>query len=805
MSIQIKQEQNTGKTKNVKCWEEFGCTDTKCPAFKSLSLRCWLYSGTHCHDQIQGKFIEKMEICLNCTVFQKNMDTLSMKKTLEVTKHQFNQFRQLVDERDKEAEKVGMELSIGLSEVFDALKKIAAGDPTIRISESSEIELISKLKCMVNLTAQEIGEIVDLSHEFAIDLAEHFDVLHRVAKGDLDVRVTGSSHGELSESLKKVTNEMIENIAREITERKKAEQELRTSEERYRSFLKNFQGIAFRGTLDFQPIFFHGAVEQITGHTSDNFLSGQIRWDQVIHPVDIDHIPGINELKSIPNYAVAREYRIVRKDGKIRWVHEVIRNICDESGLPVKVEGAIYDITDRKLAQEKIVHMAFHDDLTGLPNRHLLKDRLNQAMKSAKHYDRFVATLFLDVDNFKRINDTLGHDSGDMLLRSIAKRLQDYIRESDTIARSANDEIESTVARLGGDEFTVLLSEINTIQNAAKVAQRILDIMAHPFMIDSHEVFITTSIGISVYPNDGIDAETLLKNADTAMYYAKDQGKNNFQFYAQHMNIAACKRFEMENRLRKALDNKEFHLYYQPQLDIRSGSVIGVEALIRWIDVQNNILLPGTFIPLAEETGLIVPIGEWILRTACSQNRVWQDAGFPPMYVSVNISSVQFRQPSFIRTVDTVLQDTGLDPHYLELELTESILMETTETAIRTLEDLKSMGVRISIDDFGTGYSSLSYLKRFPIDTLKIDRSFVRDVTSDPDDKAIINAIIALARSLNLKVIAEGVETIQQLVCLHEQGSDGMQGFLFSPPLPIDSLTQLLKEGKNLKTWWVLS
>jgi diguanylate cyclase (GGDEF)-like protein/PAS domain S-box-containing protein len=598
---------------------------------------------------------------------------------------------------------------------------------------------------------------------------------------------------------------MIENISREITVRKKAEEELRTSEERYRSFLKNFQGIAFRGTLDFQPIFFHGAVEEITGHTSDNFLSGQIRWDQVIHPVDIDHIPGINELKSIPNYAVSREYRIVRKDGKIRWVHEVIRNICNESGMPSKVEGAIYDITDRKLAQEKIVHMAFHDDLTGLPNRHLLKDRLNQAIKAAKHYDRFAATLFLDVDNFKRINDTLGHDSGDMLLRSIAERLQDYVRQSDTIARSVNDEIESTVARLGGDEFTVLLSEINTIQNAAKVAQRIFDIMAHPFMIDNHEVFITTSIGISVYPYDGIDAETLLKNADTAMYYAKEQGKNNFQFYAQHMNIAACKRFEMENRLRKALDNKEFHLYYQPQLDIRSGSVIGVEALIRWIDLQNNIVLPGTFIPLAEETGLIVPIGEWILRTACSQNKVWQDAGFPPMYVSVNISSVQFRQPSFIRTVDTVLQDTGLDPHYLELELTETILMETTETAIQTLEELKSMGVRISIDDFGTGYSSLSYLKRFPIDTLKIDRSFVRDVTSDPDDKAIINAIIALARSLNLKVIAEGVETIQQLVCLHEQGSDGMQGFLFSPPLPIDSLTQLLKEGKNLKTWWVLS
>jgi diguanylate cyclase (GGDEF)-like protein/PAS domain S-box-containing protein len=609
----------------------------------------------------------------------------------------------------------------------------------------------------------------------------------------------------LSESLKKVTNEMIENIEREIAERKRAETDLRKSEERYRSFLKNFQGIAFRGRMDFRPIFFHGSVEDITGYNPDVFMSGQVRWDQVIHPADLDHLAGNDELRSKPNYSLSREYRIIRNDGEIRWVHEVIRNVCDESGIPIRVEGAIYDITDRKVAQEKMLHMAFHDDLTGLPNRHLLKDRLNQAIKTAQHHNRLVATLFLDIDNFKRVNDTLGHNAGDMLLKNVAERLQDFVRRSDTISRSSNEGSDPTIARLGGDEFTVLLSEINTIQNAAQVAHRILDIIRHPFTIDNHEIFVTSSIGISVYPHDGIEAESLLKNADTAMYYAKDQGRNNFQFYAKHMNTTACERFEMENKLRKALDNQEFHLYYQPQLDIRSGNVVGVEALIRWIDAQNNVILPGRFISLAEDTGLIVPIGEWILNTACRQNRAWQDAGFAPMYVSVNISSVQFRQPSFIRTVDEVLQDTGLNPQYLELELTESILMETTESAIQTLNELKSMGVRISIDDFGTGYSSLSYLKRFPIDTLKIDRSFVRDVTSDPDDKAIINAIIALARSLNLKVIAEGVETIQQLVCLHEQGSDGMQGYLFSPPLPKDSLTQLLKEGKNLKTWWVLS
>jgi diguanylate cyclase (GGDEF)-like protein/PAS domain S-box-containing protein len=805
MSTQEQLHNQTTVKEKIKCWEQFVCTERECPAYQSSSLRCWLYTGTHCHSQIQGKFIEKMEVCLNCVVFQVNMDIQSLKKTLDITKLQFNQFRKLVDERDREAETIGLELSIGLSEVFDALKKIASGDPAIRLSETSEIELISKLKSMVNLTAQEIGEIVDLSHEFAIDLAEHFDVLHRVAKGDLKARVTGSSSLELSESLKKVTNEMIENIDREITERRRAETALRKSEERYRNFLKNFQGIAFRRTIDFRPIFFHGSVEEITGYTTDEFMNGEIRWDQVVHPLDVDDLPGCDELQSTPHYSVSREHRITRKDGKIRWVHEVVRNVCDESGIPTRVEGAIYDITDRKLAQEKMLHMAFHDDLTGLPNRHLLKDRLNQAIKTAQYHNRLVATLFLDLDNFKRINDTLGHDAGDMLLKSVAERLHDFVRKSDTISRSANDETDSTIARLGGDEFTVLLSEINTIQNAAQVAHRILDILRLPFMIGNHEIFVTTSIGVSVYPHDGNDAESLLKNADTAMYYAKEQGKNNFQFYAQHMNKTACERFEMENRLRKALDNGEFHLYYQPQLDIRNGNVVGVEALIRWIDAQNNITYPGAFIPVAEETGLIVPMGEWILNAACRQNKAWQDAGFPPMYVSVNISGVQFKQPSFIRTVDRILQETGLDPQYLELELTESILMETTDAAVQTLKELKSMGLRISIDDFGTGYSSLSYLKRFPIDTLKIDRSFVRDVTSDPDDKAIINAIIALARTLNLKVIAEGVETIQQLVCLHEQGSDGMQGYLFSPPLPKDSLTQLLKEGKNLKTWWVLS
>jgi len=738
-----------------------------------------------------------MEMCLNCSVFHANMDPDALKETLEVTQTQFNEFKRLIELRDREAEKISMELSIGLSEVFDALKKIASGDPNVRISEESDIELIRKLKTLVNTTAQEIAEIVDLSHAFAIDLAEHFDVLHKVASGDLRARVTGDSHLELSQSLKKVTNQMIEQIEHQIAERLRTEADLRRSEERYRNFLKNFPGIAFRGTLDFRPIFMHGSVEQITGYRVEDFMEGRVRWDRIIHPEDFQNLRGRDELRTIPHYATEREYRIVRKNGEIRWVHEMVQNICNESGIPVRVEGAVCDITDRKNAQEKVLHMAFHDELTGLPNRYLLKDRLKQAISLDSHRSRYLAVLFLDIDNFKRINDSLGHDTGDQLIRHIAERILKFIRRSDTVSRPARDDAFAIVARFGGDEFTILLSEIRSVQNAAAVARRLLEAFRQPFSVGQHELFITASIGIAIYPHDGTDAETLLKNADIAMYNAKERGKNMFQFYTEQMNRAACERFQTENRLRKALDNKEFQLFYQPQLDIRRGTIAGVEALIRWFDADNTVILPSAFIPVAEETGLIVPIGEWVLETACRQNKVWQDEGFPPMYVSVNISGIQFKQPSFAKTIARIVEESGIDPENLVLEVTESVLMEKTETAVQTFAELKSMGVRISIDDFGTGYSSLSYLKRFPIDALKIDRSFVQDVTTDPDDRAIIGAVIALARSLNLKVIAEGVETMQQLACLDEQGIDGIQGYLFSPPLPKDSFLQLLREGKK--------
>ena len=458
------------------------------------------------------------------------------------------------------------------------------------------------------------------------------------------------------------------------------------------------------------------------------------------------------------------------------------------------IQGIVRDITDRKRAVEQIAFMAYHDTLTNLPNRHLLKDRLQQTLASAKQYNRIVAILFLDLDNFKRINDTLGHDQGDKLLQQVADRLQGYIRNSDSIARLEVKQGDTTIARLGGDEFTILLTEIKHIKDAAKVAQRILDLFDAPFAVEFNEVFITTSIGISVFPDDGETVDTLLKHADTAMYHAKDQGRNNYQFYRESMNITTIERLDLENKLRKALDKKEFVLHYQPQLDTRTKKIIAVEALVRWKHPDKGMMLPMTFIPAAEETGLIIPIGEWILRTACKQNKAWQQAGLPPIRVTVNISSVQFSQKGFVKMVGKVLKESGLDPHYLELELTETILMQTTDTAVATLKALKSLGIRIAIDDFGTGYCSLNYLKSFPIDTLKIDQSFVRDLSINQEDKAIIQAIIALGHSLNLHVIAEGVETLLQLEYLSEKESDAVQGFLFSKPVPNDAIKRFFNK-----------
>ena len=469
-----------------------------------------------------------------------------------------------------------------------------------------------------------------------------------------------------------------------------------------------------------------------------------------------------------------------RKDGSLYPV-EVHLQLSRNETPPVFV-AIIQDITERKHAEDRLNYMAYYDTLTGLPNRQLLRDRLQQTMIEADRSGRVAAVMLLDLDRFKFINDTLGHEAGDMLLKGVAERLTTCVRHGDT------------VARLGGDEFTVLLANVAQVDDVAFVTKKILEGFAQPFLIAGRELFVSPSIGITLYPHDDRDIDNLLKNADAAMYHAKESGRNTFQFFTAELNERASQRLEMETALRHALERNEFLLHYQPLMDLKTGQLKGVEALLRWQHPQRGLVPPLDFIPLAEETGLIVPIGEWVLRTACAQAMAWHAAGFCGLQMAVNISSRQFQQHNLAALVTTVLNETGLEPQCFNLELTESVLMRNVDAAIVAMGELDAAGVGFSIDDFGTGYSSLSYLKRFPIDILKIDRSFVRDITTDPDDAAIVTAIMAMAHTLGIEVVAEGVETEEQIAFLRAHGCDVMQGYYFSKPVDAAALTELLRK-----------
>ncbi len=441
---------------------------------------------------------------------------------------------------------------------------------------------------------------------------------------------------------------------------------------------------------------------------------------------------------------------------------------------------------------EQVRTLAYYDSLTGLPNRLSYKERLDRALVQARRSRKLVAAFFIDLDHFSRINDTLGHEVGDQLLQQVATRLRDSCREREDEVGPAAEAIDPEVARLGGDEFTVIMPGLNHPGDAAKLARRILSSLAHPILLGGHEVFINASIGIAVYPEDGEDIDSLLMHADTAMYKAKEQGGGSYQAYSASMNATALQRLTLENALRRALERGEFEVHYQPIVDARSGAAVAAEALVRWRHPELGLLLPSEFVPLAEENGLIVPLGEWVLWSACAQNRAWLEAGLPPIRVVVNLSSRQLTR-GVTDTVGRVLRDTGLDARYLGLELTESGLVKHQKEGTDTLHALRAMGLHLSVDDFGTGYSSFSYLKHFPLDTLKIDRCFVREITSDADDAAITTAMIALGHALGLKVVAEGVETEAHQTLLRRQGCDEMQGYLFSRPLPAERMGQYLE------------
>jgi len=491
--------------------------------------------------------------------------------------------------------------------------------------------------------------------------------------------------------------------------------------------------------------------------------------------------------------SISADFRVVLRDASEHVIHLAAHVVHDDAGRAIRLDGTVQDVTERQRAEEQIKFLAYHDGLTGLGNRRLFAERLRVAIEAARRRGRTLGVLFLDLDHFKRINDTLGHTSGDELLRSVAQRLVHCVRVTDTISR-APSEFESAISRLGGDEFTLLVDQVEDPQGLSLVARRILDELAKPFTLGDHEVVVGASIGIAVWPVDGEDGEALLRNADSAMYHAKEHGRNQYQFYTESMNAAALRRLELEQRMRSGLLNGELEVHYQPKLDLRSGRIAGFEALARWRDPVRGLVLPGEFIPVAEQTGMIVPIGVRVLESACEQIARWEAEGAlgsDTARIAVNVSARQFAVGNLVETVREVLERTGASAKRLELEITESTVMLDERAVIETLDELRALGVSVSLDDFGTGYSSLSYLRTLPVDTLKIDMAFVRSIATNREDAALTAAIVSMGKARGLRVVAEGVETEEQRELLASFGCDEIQGFLISAAVPAAEASRL--------------
>jgi len=579
-------------------------------------------------------------------------------------------------------------------------------------------------------------------------------------------------------------------LVKEIEQRKATEQALFTEKQRALVTLESIGDAVITTDMQSQVTYINPVAERMTGWPKAKAIGRPVlevfrilnasSRKLAANPVDVVLAHG--QVCGLANHTL-----LISGDGTEFDIEDSAAPLRDHAGTMLGVVLVFHDVSDAKKMAHKMTYLAEHDFLTELPNRLLLTDRITQALNSASRKNSRAALLFIDVDHFKKINDTLGHAVGDQLLKQISKRLQRCLRISDTLSR------------LGGDEFVVLLPEIADSYAPAEIAEKLVKSAGASFIIDAHELHITLSIGIAVYPEDGTTSDTLTKSADTAMYHAKGAGRNNFQFFTQEMTRRVVEQVSLENKLQKALNNNEFVLMYQPKISLKTGRIIGAEALIRWQHPELGLMLPGRFIGVAEDSGLIRPIGNWVLREACRQNRVWQDAGLPALPISINLSTAELRQPAFVQEISGVLLQTGIAPQYLELEVTESIAMQEHTDAITWLHTLKEMGIRLSIDDFGTGYSSLSYLKRLPVNTVKIDKSFVRDIGSDANDAAIVTAIISMSHSLNLCVIAEGVETFEQLEFLKSHDCDEIQGFIFSPAVTPDEFAALLSSGAKLE------
>ncbi len=661
------------------------------------------------------------------------------------------------------------------------------------------------------MIAHSVLEVSSVARRLATGtLAEFSRAMHALARGDLDaahatvdvtpVRVnTQDEVGDMAASFNMLQEQIgsaavglggareglrqaRDDLTDANTRLERRVVELRHAEERLSGLLDSIDNVVWSISADtFELLYLNPAAERIYGRPVADFFADDTLWLNSVHPDDRSRLRHcLGEL--FARKGMTLEYRITRPDGSVRWLEDRARVIAAPDGTPLRIDGIASDVSERRLHIERIAHQAHHDALTGLPNRSLLNDRVAQAVALARRAGRHVALLFLDLDGFKFVNDSFGHRYGDGLLCSVAGRLGTLLRDSDTLAR------------LGGDEFVILLPDLADPAAASQVASKIQAAFMHPFAQDGRQLHLSGSIGISVFPQDGENCDTLLQHADVAMYRAKANGRNGFQIYSSEMGAKAQERMELEAALRLAIERDQLELHYQPQIDGRDGRIVGVEALVRWRHPQLGLVPPARFIPLAEETGLILPIGEWVLRTACAQAMAWRAAGCTALSMAVNVSARQIQQQDVPALVREVLRDTGLPPGCLELELTESALMHDTEAAIATMRHLERLGVRLALDDFGTGYSSLSYLRRFPIDVLKIDRSFTADVTGDTGAASITRAIIAMAQSLDMTTVAEGVETQEQLEFLAGLGCQVMQGYHISRPLPADRVTALLMD-----------
>ncbi|WP_432408584.1 EAL domain-containing protein [Wukongibacter sp. M2B1] len=660
-----------------------------------------------------------------------------------------------------------------LTEILEIFDKVKCGE-TVNYFETERIRK-DKEEIYVSTTISPIRDrndnIIGFS-EITKDITEH-----KIMEQDLH-----DSYEELSAVYQQLTATE-EELRAQFDELQINGELLRKSEQRYELVISASLDGIYDWDVKNNEIYYSRSWKHMMDYGEDEEISNFYEsWKNRIHIEDREMV--LNEINRYLNKEIDRfmvEYRFRKKNGEYIWILDNGMAVWDEEETPIRMAGTLKNIDDRKRWEEKIYSMAYYDPLTNLPNRILFEEKLNYALKASKENLKKGAVFFIDLDNFKNINDTLGHEFGDNLIVKVGDELQSCIGN------------QGIVTRFGGDEFLILQSEISSSKDATDLANKILNIFNKPWIVEEHQLYTTASIGIAVFPEDGVDVNEILKNADTAMYKAKGSGKNKFQFFQRLMSFELLRKTKIGNALRDALKNNEFELYYQPVLDLRTGQIGSFEALLRWIHPEWGFVPPNEFIPIAEETGLIIPIGEWVLKTACRQNKMWKEKGYKYNSIAVNVSAVQLQQRNFLRNIKELLEEYNLEPQFLELEITESVLMKYIDWNIQTLNGLKNMGVKIAIDDFGTGYSSLNYLKRLPIDSIKIDKSFIDGICMSYNEESIVEGIILLGHKMQLEVVAEGVEVKEQLEILGEKKCDKIQGYYISKPYPAEEIEKNIK------------